>query len=208
MQEEHPQAEGNIIISTTNAVAWGWLMPSIKDFHLHYPNLKVNVIAGDYLEKSVASGADILLRPIGNNPDLEKKWYIKNHHALFADDSYLKKKGVPKVVDDLLDHCIMGYGTHEFSHFEDIDWHLKGKSWGLPKLMPTLTINSTSSLFLAAVQGIGICSAPIESNAFYGQKLVRVLPQIHGPVVKTYFSTKQNANLATKNNTGISFKIR
>jgi LysR family transcriptional regulator for bpeEF and oprC len=184
---EHPQAEGNIIISTTNAMASGVFMQSIKDFHLNHPNLKVNVIANDYLERSVEAGADILLRPMGNNHNVEKKWHIKYHHGLFANDSYLNQKGMPKVPNDLLDHCMMGYGTHEFSHFEEVNWHLKGKIWGLPKLLPTLTINSTTCLYLAAVQGIGICSSPMESNMIYGEKLIRVLPQINGPIVNTYF---------------------
>lgn len=205
--EESPEIEGNIIISMTSAIALGLLMPSIKDFNLNYPNLKVNIIANDYLDKSAEAGADILLRPIGNNPDLVKKWHIKYQHGLYASDAYLKQKGVPNVPEDLLDHCIMGYGTHEFSHFEDINWHLKGKNWGLPKLTPTLTVNSTSSLFLAAVQGIGICSATTDSNAIYDETLIRVLPKINGPILETYYCTKQNASASTQKNTDIFQKF-
>ncbi|MBM3467953.1 MAG: LysR family transcriptional regulator [Alphaproteobacteria bacterium] len=201
--DECPEIEGNLIISTTNALASGMFMKSIKDFHSNYPNLRVNVIADDYLPKSVEAGADILLRPIGNNPDLNKKWHIKYHHGLFASEEYLKKKGVPRTPEDLLNHCIMGYGAHEFSHFEEINWHLKGKSWGLPKLVPSLTINSTTSLVLAAAQGIGICPATTESNAFYDEKLIRVLPQIAGPIINTYFCTKQNATSSTRKNTEV-----
>jgi DNA-binding transcriptional LysR family regulator len=203
VREEGPQIEGKIIISTTTAVAAGWLMPSIKDFYQNYPYLTVNIIADDYLDKSIAAGADILLRPIGNNPDLVKKWHIKYHMGLYASDTYLKDNGIPEVPEALLKHCIMGYGSHEFSYFEDINWHLKGKSWGLPKLEPTLTINSTISLFEAAAQGIGICSAAIESNAIYDENLTRVLPQVKGPVVKTHFCTKQNASASTEKNTDI-----
>jgi DNA-binding transcriptional LysR family regulator len=201
--DESPEIEGNIIISTTLAVASSWLMVSIKDFHSNYPNLRINIIADDYLPKNVEAGADILLRPIGNNPDLIKKWYIEYNHGLFASEGYLKKAGTPKTPEDLLKHCIMGYGTHEFSHFEDINWHLKGKNWGLPKLAPALTINSTPSLFSAAVKDIGICSATIESNAIYGGNLVRVLPNIKGPIVKTYFCTKQNLSSSTEKNATI-----
>lgn len=198
--EESPEIEGNIIISTTLAVASGWLMQSIKDFHLNFPNLRVNVIAGDYLDKSVEAGADILLRPIGNNPNLNKKWHISYRHGLFASKAYLKKMGTPKVPEDLKNHCIMAYGAHEFSHFEDINWLLKGKNWGLPKLVPALTINSTASLFAAATKDIGICSAAIESNAIYGENLTRILPRINGPMVKTYFSSRQNLSAATQKN--------
>ena len=203
LHEGSTEIEGNIIISTTTAVVSGWLMPSIKDFHINYPNLRVNIIADDYLDKSVEAGADILLRPIGNNPDLNKKWHIKYNHGLFASKNYLKERGIPKVPEDLLNHCIMGYGAHEFSHFEDINWHLKGNKWGLPRLEPTLSINSTASLYEAAQQGIGICSAAIESNSIYSGNLIRVLPQINGPVVKTYFCTKHNLGSSVLKNTEI-----
>lgn len=205
--EEAPEIEGNIIISTTTALASGIFMRSIKDFHANYPNLRVNIIASDSLDKSMEVGADILLRPVGNNPDLNKKWYIKYHHGLFASEHYLKKNGAPKTPQDLSNHCVMAYGAHEFSYFEDINWHLKGKAWGLPKLVPSLTINSTTSLVLAAVQGIGIAPATTESNAFYEEKLIRVLPHINGPTIHTYFCTKQNATPATQKNTDIIQKF-
>ncbi|MBX9804440.1 MAG: LysR family transcriptional regulator [Alphaproteobacteria bacterium] len=201
VKEESREIEGNIIISTTMAVATGWLMSCIKDFHTNYPNLKLNVIADDCLQRNVEAGADILFRPIGNNPDLIKKWHLTYEHGLFASEEYLKKKGVPKVPEDLKNHCMMGYGTHEFTHFEEINWHLKGKSWGLPKLVPTLTINSTSSMFSAAEQGIGICSFPVDSNVFYKGNLMRVLPQIKGPIIKAYFCTKQNASASMQKST-------
>lgn len=162
--EQSIQAEGNIIIATTAAIASSWLLQSIKDFHLRYPQLIVNVVANDFLDKTTESGADILLRPIGQNPDYDRKWYIQYRHNLYASKAYLKDKGTPQEADDLLNHCLMGYGIHPFSHFEEIDWHFKGKTWGLPKLSPTLTINSTTSLFFASIQGIGICSTTNYSN--------------------------------------------
>ena len=198
--------EGTIVVSMTNAIAFTWSMQSIKDFHSKYPNLRVNIIAEDLVSKHIENSADILLRPIGNNPNLVKKWHIGYHHGLYASKDYLARMGVPQTSDDLLGgHSIMGYGEHEFSCFEDINWHLKGK-WGLPKLTPTLTINSTSALFLAAAEGIGICSAAVEACQYYGMNLVRVLPQVDGPVSKTYFCTKANVSPSMQRNIDI-FRI-
>lgn len=204
--QDNDEIEGTIVVSMTNAIAYTWSMQSIKDFHSKYPNLRVNIIADDFVSKHTENSADILLRPIGNNPNLIKKWHIAYHNGLFARKDYIARMGVPKSPDDLLaGHSIMGYGEHEFSYFEDINWHLKGK-WGLPKLTPTLTINSTSALFLAAAEGIGICSAAVEASQYYGMNLVRVLPQIDGPVSKTYFCTRANVSASTQSNIDI-FRI-
>jgi DNA-binding transcriptional LysR family regulator len=197
------RVEGKIVISTTVAIAHSWLTQSIKDFHLNYPNLSVNIIAEDSVPKKTEMAADILLRPIGNNPNFVKKWHILYHHGLFASKDYLARMGIPKSPEDLLSgHSILGYGEHEFSYFEDINWHIKG-GWGIPKLTPTLTINSTAAVFSAAGEGIGICSAPIESNTIFATNLVRILPQIDGPIVRTFFCTKVGANSSMERNLNV-----
>ncbi len=204
---DNKKVEGTIVVSTTNAVATGWLMPSIKDFHNQYPALKVHIFSGDRLSKEIENSADILLRPLSEYGDnASRKWHIVYQHGLFASKAYLERVGTPQKPEDLLDnHSILSYGEHEFTYFEDINWHVKGK-YGLPKLLPTLTINSTPGLFSAAAEGIGITSSPIESNMLHGKNLVRVLPQIDGPVLKAYFAVKKNINLTTKRNVDV-FRI-
>lgn len=192
-QPEEREAEGEILIATTQAMGVVWVVPSIKEFNSLYPRLRVNIIADDAISKQLELSADILLRPFGHSVEAKKLWYITYHHGLFASEEYLAKAGTPQKPEDLLNHCIMGYGEHEYTYFGDINWHLSGK-WKLPKLTPTLTINSTTSLFMAAQEGIGICSSTLESNTIYHQNLTRVLPNINGPVVKTFFAMKNEVN--------------
>jgi len=198
--------EGNIIIVTTLSVAHSWLMPSIKDFHLLYPDLSVNIIAEDQVSKKMELSADILLRPVGSSPDLIKKWYVSYRFGLFASQEYLDRMGTPQVPEDLATgHSVLSYGEHEFSHFSDINWHVKG-GWGIPKLTPTLTVNSTTALYLATAEGIGIGSSAIESSTIYGRSLLRILPQIEGPEVKTYFCVKADASPSIERNVNV-FRI-
>ncbi|MEN8235963.1 MAG: LysR family transcriptional regulator [Pseudomonadota bacterium] len=198
---------GEVFISTTEAVCASWLMPSIKAFHAQHPRLKVHIIANNEFNKETAKIVDILLRPVGDLEKFDKKWFISYHHALFASKKYLNKAGTPETPEDLIRHSIIGYGEHKFSYFDEVNWHLKGNKYGLPKLTPTLTVNSTKSIFLAAQEGIGICSAPIESNTFYKSKLQRVLPQIEGPRVDTYFCMRRNASEAKRRNMDIFNKF-
>lgn len=194
---------GEVSIATTEAVCGSWLMPSIKEFHAKYPDLKVHVIAGNEISKKTERSVDILLRPVKDLDEFTKDWFVSYHHGLFASKRYLNKAGTPETPADLLNHSIIGYGKHEFTYFDDVNWHLNGHKYGLPKLKPTLTVNSTKSIFMAAQEGIGICSAPIESNRFYKSELQRVLPEIEGPRVDTYFCMKRQASVVKRGNMNI-----
>ncbi len=99
---------------------------------------------------------------------------------------------MPTTPVDLLSHRIIGYGEYKFSYYDDINWHLKGQN-GLPKLKPFLTINSTAAIFDAARRGLGIASLSLEASKVYEYELVRLLPQIAGPTVKTCFCIKKSA---------------
>lgn len=193
------EMKGEIVISTTTAVSSSWLMPSLKVFYERHQNLRLNIIADDFLSKQIERTSDILLRPVRSDLEgFQKVWYIPYHHVLFASVKYVEEHGDPKTPEDLLKHKVLAYGEHEFSCFEDINWHTKGK-FGIPRLTPSITVNSTVSLFNAAKEGLGIISAPQESNEIYRGGLVHILPKIKGPVVQTYFCMKETNNISTQN---------
>jgi DNA-binding transcriptional LysR family regulator len=187
------EIEGDLLISTTKAIALQWSMDSIKDLYKKFPNLVLKIIASDTISREEEKVYDILIRPFGNSEEYQKLWYTSYHHGLFASEEYLKKMSVPQTPQDLINHKIIGYGDYKYSYFDEIDWHLKGKDYGLPNLKPNLFINLTRSVFEAAEKGMGICSTPIESNKLYKGNLVRVLPEINGPEVRSYFCIKNSA---------------
>ncbi|MHA1558658.1 MAG: LysR substrate-binding domain-containing protein [Alphaproteobacteria bacterium] len=202
-QTDDCSTEGTLVISTTKALCGHMLLGSIRDFHVLYPNMRVFIIGDDYLAKNTETSVNILLRPLPPTFDFDRLWYVSYHHGLYASKEYLQKAGVPKVPEDLLEHCIIGYGEHAFTYFDEINWHLKGKVWGLPKLTPILTVNSTTSLFYSAVEDIGICSTSQEAARFYKGNLVRVLPKIEGPVTKTWYCINPNDPAPVKKNSEI-----
>jgi len=183
--------EGEILISTTYSMANSWIMPSIKSFQEFYPKIKLRVIASDFIDTSTEMIADILFRPLQPKDFLIRKWHFSHHLCLLASPDYLASRGVPQTPQDLKKHALIGYGKHIFSYCPEIDWHLKGRWPNFPKLSPLITINSTFSIYKAALEGLGICSNSLEANWFYKEKLIRVLPHITGPIINVYFSTKK-----------------
>ncbi len=184
---------GDIFISTTAAIAPQWSMESIRKLYAKFPNLRLHITASDEISRDEENACDVLIRPFGDSENFRKVWSISYHHGLFASQSYLDQMGTPMSPEDLLSHRIIGYGEHTFSYYDEINWHLKGQGYGLPKLKPALTINSTKAIFDTAMHSLGICSATIESNKIYSGNLVRVLPEITGPTVKTFFCVKKSA---------------
>lgn len=191
-ESDNDEPEGEIVISTTYSMANSWIMPSIKRFQEFYPKIKLRLIASDLVDTATEMISDILFRPIGKKDFLTREWSFSYTFCLMASPDYLRVAGVPQTPKDLLDHSMIGYGEHVFSYCPEIDWHLKGRWPGFPKLAPKITINSTYSIYKAALEGLGICSNPLESNLFYKGKLVRVLPKVFGPSVRAHFCTKKN----------------
>ena len=197
------EPEGEIIIATTLSMANSWIMPSIKCFQEFYPKISLRIISGDAIDTATEMIADIVLRPIAEKDFLVRHWYFSYNLCLFASPDYLDNHGIPESPSDLAKHSVIGYGEHVFSYCPEIDWHLKGRWPGFPKLHPKITINSTLSLYQTAVEGIGICSSAEEANLFYKGKLTRVLPQITGPEVRVYFATKRDASQKLERNVQI-----
>jgi DNA-binding transcriptional LysR family regulator len=202
---EDPHIGGDLIVSTTVATALQWSMESIKGLYNDFPNLRLHIVASDSISREEELSSDVLIRPFADSDNFIKSWYIEYHHGLFASQEYINQMGMPTVPEDLASHRIIGYGEYKFSYYDDINWHLKGHDYGLPKLKPYLTINLTRSIFNAAQNGLGICSLPLEVDKLYDSGLVRIFPHIVGPTVKTFFCIKKSA-IGRKLNTINVFK--
>ncbi len=184
--------DGDILISVTSAIGFQWSMKSIKKLYTEYPLLKLHISASDTITKDEENAYDVHIRPFGGSDQYDKVWYINYNHGLYASQSYIDHMGMPQTPEDLFSHRMIGYGEHKFSYFDDINWHLKGHGYGLPKLKPALTINSTRANFEAATYGLGICSYSHQSNEGDHEHLIRILPDIVGPTIKTYFLIKKD----------------
>lgn len=194
---------GELIIATTTSIAASWLMCGIRSFKKDYPNIQLKIIADDYISTTTERMADILFRPLEEKDFLTRHWHVTYHFGLWAHPTYIQEYGKPKTPADMVNHHVLGYGEHIFSYFSDIDWHLKGRWGNLPRLYPDLTINSTKSLYLAAQQGLGICSAAQQSNLFYAGNLERILPEIDGPSISVYFCSKEEMSPKLEKNVNI-----
>lgn len=179
---------GDITLTATVAVASLWLINVIPEFMEMHPSIRLNVIGSDEKLDLAMREADVAIRPyIPNEPLLIQKPLHTFHAYLYASEAYLEKHGTPKTVEDLKDHHLISFGGNNIvAPYLDIDWHLRL----LPENITPhcrLSVNSSYALQKMAESGLGIISMTKEGIRMCKTKLVRVLPEIKGPVVNVYY---------------------
>jgi DNA-binding transcriptional LysR family regulator len=89
-----------------------------------------------------------------NNPDLVHCEPVSYPFRIYASQSYLKKYGTPKTVQDLDHHHLIVFGKEMPHLYSNLDWLLK---LGAQKpRTPYLVINSGQAIYEATKSGLGI----------------------------------------------------
>lgn len=197
-KEEGEVPKGTLKIATTVALASIWLVEMIPGFLEKYPDIELYIIGDDERLSVKAREADTLIAPyIENSPDLVQSYLFSCCLQLYASPEYLEKFGYPQVIDDLDNHRLITFGTDTIRPYSDIDWLLR---IGLPAGMvrkPYLSINSSKGASFLAEQGLGIVALSDEFPHIHELNLVKILPEVKGPVVDLYYiypQVLQNSN--------------
>ena len=175
---------GEIVISTTNAMANLYMLDALAGFIKAYPAVRLTVVGSDDETHLVFGKVDVAVRPfMSSHEDFDKKDLWDSQMYLYASEDYIKTHGEPKTKEDLAKHRIISYGHYAAFPYREINWHLSL----LPQdFQPFLSINSGAAMLKAVENGLGI--APISQMALHSKvPLVKLLPQYPGPSVKVYF---------------------
>lgn len=182
--EDKEKLQGTIKLTTPA----GWIstivVRLVKTFLNDNPSVRLNIRSLDGVPNFSKGDADVALLPfLPNDPEIHGEHLMDFHLGLFASPEYVKKHGMPKSVEDLKDHQLISYGAHEHP-LENINWLLK---LGLPEGQehePYLTVNN---LYYAAEAGYGIATLAKENVLLRDNKLIPILPDIAGPILKAYY---------------------
>ena len=172
-------------IMTTTGVASIWLMSRLKSFIEEYPDIKISI---ETTSSSIALSkvdADIAILPSVDDPGLvigKKVHTMKTR--LVASPEYIKKFGMPKSREDLVNHRIIGFYHAKKTFNGNVDWHLKTDSGVLE---PNLIVNSAICMFYATILGYGLST--IGSDFSVDHDLIEVLPDVPPQSVDIFFFT-------------------
>lgn len=153
----HVVPRGHLRVVCTDILGEQYIARAAAEICAAHPQLHVDVHVTMRTVDLVAEGYDLAVR-YGSLTDssLKARKVYALPHVVCASPAYLRKHGVPHVVDDLRRHnCVVAtFEPCATWHFDvngrDTEIDLKG-NW---------RSNSGSALVTAAVEGVGICRLP------------------------------------------------
>jgi DNA-binding transcriptional LysR family regulator len=178
---------GEIRVTTTVSFGSTWLAQQLGAFLDAYPDITLQMmLTDDDLDLSKRE-ADVAIRfhPPLQSELVQKPLYAIRHY-LCASPDYLAKHGTPQTVADLDAHRLIAYGESAPDALKGINWALALGHEGTPRV-PALSINNSHGVLQAVEAGAGIAALPTYLIRFSGRVKI-VLPDLEGPVFRTYFT--------------------
>jgi DNA-binding transcriptional LysR family regulator len=187
LSESRQHPKGPLKITTTVAFGTTWLTPRAREFLQKYPEIQLSLLLDDTELDLGMREADIAIRMTQpRQPDLIQRHLMTIRFHVYGHVSYLKRKGVPKTVQDLDNHDLIAYPTDMRAPISNINWLLDAGDPPQGTRNPIMRVNNVYAIFKAVESGLGMAALPdymVEGS----RDIVRVLPELNGPTVETYF---------------------
>jgi DNA-binding transcriptional LysR family regulator len=187
LTESREHAKGPLKITTTVAFGTTWLTPRAREFLQKFPDIQLSLLLDDTELDLGMREADIAIRMTQpRQPDLIQRHLMTIRFHVYGHVSYLKRKGVPKTVQELDNHDLIAYPTDMRAPISNINWLLDAGDPPQGTRNPILRVNNVYAIFKAVESGLGMAALPdymVEGS----RDIVRVLPELNGPKVETYF---------------------
>lgn len=177
---------GEIRLTTTVSFGSTWLARQMAEFVELYPEINVVMLLADHDVDLAKREADVAVRfHAPHQSELIQKPLAPIRQRLCAAPAYLARHGTPRSVEDLASHRLLAYGAAAPDTLRGINWALELGADGVSQ-QAALTVNTSIGVLQAVEAGAGIAALPSYLIRFSG-KVVPILPQVDGPVFRTYF---------------------
>lgn len=178
---------GELRVTTTVSFGSTWLARQIGDFLDIYPDIAVQLTLTDDDLDLAKREADVAVRfhPPLQSELVQKPLYAIRHY-LCASPAYLEKHGTPQSIADLDAHRLIAYGETAPEALKGVNWALSLGHEHAPRV-PALSINNSHGVLQAVEAGAGIAALPTYLIRFSGKVRI-VLPEVEGPVFRTFFT--------------------
>ncbi len=187
LAESKDRPRGSLTVTSTIGFSSLWLTPHIAEFLDLYPEIAMNLICEDRELDLGMREADVAIRMRApTQPDLVQRHLMTVHLHAYASTAYIKEWGMPKTAEDLDRHRIVVYSDGPLARITNPSWLLTSGAESRNPRRPAFKVNNILGMLRAAESGIGIAALPdyiVQDNI----NAVRVLPEMDGPTIETYF---------------------
>ncbi|MDW7745685.1 LysR family transcriptional regulator [Halomonas sp.] len=168
---------GTLTVTATISFSKLHIAPILPEFKRLYPRIKVHIIGANRYHDIMDSGIDLAIRTREFEPDsnITIRRLAQNRRVLAASPEYLRRKGTPKVVEELSRHDMIIY-SHAYDPYR-LNF-TRGNEKASVGIEPTLESNDGQIIRSAALSGLGILVQPM--YIIYDDLVAgRLLPVLH-----------------------------
>ena len=160
---------GVIRVTTVESFANAILTPLLSEFIERYPDIKVEVITSDQRLDLARGEADIAIRAcqMPTESGITVRKLADDPWALYCSRAYAAKRGVPKSVEDLDRHVVVG-GEGVLAKLDPFKWLAKAA----PRATVRSVCNTVANTIVAIRAGHGVGPLPYRAKKFDGSDLV------------------------------------
>jgi DNA-binding transcriptional LysR family regulator len=188
LMESKERPRGPLRVTAPVAFGTVWLTQHMNEFHELYPEIQVTLLVDDRELDLLMREADVAIRlSPAKQPDLIQRPLVTMHNSVYASNDYLRRRGIPKNVEDLDNHNLITYCEDVRLPFPEINWLLSAGLKNREERKPVLRINSLPGMLRAVESGLGIAGIP-EYMTQGLKEITKILPELKGPVAEAYFT--------------------
>ncbi|MBX7146036.1 MAG: LysR family transcriptional regulator [Alphaproteobacteria bacterium] len=187
LKENKEKPKGSLRVTTTVALGSTWLTPKMKEFLDIYPDVRLELLLDDRELDLSMREADVAIRlSPPKQPGLIQRHLMTLQMAIYASHNYIEKYGIPKTLDDLEKHKLIGYGEGMKPPIPEVNWLLKENLNPRKFRKLFFTVNNIYAILRATENGIGIATLP-DYLVMNNKNLIPILTELQGPKFHAYF---------------------
>jgi len=170
---------GRVRVDMPQALARSLFIPRLAELLAAHPHIEVQLSTTDRLVDVVREGFDCVLRvgKLGES-SLTARRLGELRMMNCASPGYLRRRGTPRILDDLEDHLVVHYSPRFGADAPSFQYR-DGDVYRERPMRSVITVNSSDSYTAACVAGLGIIQVPRVGKlaAVAAGDLVEILPQ-------------------------------
>ncbi len=195
------QPSGRLRVEMAGAFADLLVIPNLCDFHMRFPQIRLDIGVGDRLVDYIAENVDCALRagtPTDQSLIARKVGEISM--SAYAAPLYIRNFGAPERPQDLQeDHLAVGYLSAQSGRVRSMEFHRDDENVEItPRYV--VSVNDARTYVNAAISGMGIVQSPrfMVREAVEKGDLVEVLSDWRCGSLPLYIVYPQTRHLSNK----------
>jgi LysR family transcriptional regulator for bpeEF and oprC len=172
--------QGRLRVDVGAAIAREFLVPALPQFHARYPDIEINLGAGDVVSDVIGQNIDCVIRGgIVEDESLVARRLGVATYITCASPAYLRKHGVPTHPGDLEDprHHVLTLFMPGSGKPRPVAFERDGQRWTVDG-RSMLSLNDSNAYLAAGLAGLGVMCVGtfLIKDALEDGRLVRVMP--------------------------------